>query len=77
VLGSHCVDIGRDPKDIKTSAHLRLEPDLDYAKVIDGAAGLAADGLDLGILPPPHNPAVLEPWAEAIGIRDWPLQSAA
>jgi hypothetical protein len=79
VLASHGVDIGRDPKDIMTSAHLRLEPDLDYAKVIDGAAGLAAESLDLGIvyLPPPHNPAVLEPWAEAIGIRDWPRESAA
>lgn len=40
------------------SAHLRLEPDLDYGKVIDDAAALAAEGLDLGIvyLPPPHDP---------------------
>ena len=68
VLASHCADIGRDPKEIMTSAHLRLEPDLDYAKVIDDAAGLAAEGLDLGIvyIPPPHDPAVLEPLAEAI-----------
>jgi DNA-binding transcriptional LysR family regulator len=51
-----------------TSAHLRLEPDLDYAKVVDDAAALAAEGLDLGIvyIPPPHDPAVLEPLAEAI-----------
>ena len=68
VLASHCADIGRDPKEITTSAHLRLEPDLDYAKVIDDAAALAAEGLDLGIvyIPPPHDPAVLEPLAEAI-----------
>src|SRR6202789_3260534 len=33
VLASHCADIGRDPREIMTSAHLRLEPDLDYAKV--------------------------------------------
>ena len=32
VLASHCADIGRDPKEITTSAHLRLEPDLDYAQ---------------------------------------------
>ena len=51
-----------------TSAHLRLEDDLDYAKVIGDAAGLAAEGLDLGIvyIPTPHDPAVLEPLAEAI-----------
>ena len=68
MLASHCADIGRDPQEIMTSAHLRLEPDLDYGKVIDDAAGLAAEGLDLGIvyIPPPHDPAVLEPLAEAI-----------
>ncbi|BBY13017.1 hypothetical protein MMARJ_37570 [Mycobacterium marseillense] len=68
VLASHCADIGRDPKEITLSAHLRLEPDLDYGKVVADAAGLAAEGLDLGIvyLPPPHDPAVLEPLAEAI-----------
>ena len=32
VLASHCADIGRDPKEITKSAHLRLEPDLDYAQ---------------------------------------------
>lgn len=68
MLASHCADIGRDPKEILPSAHLRLEPDLDYGKVIDDTAALAAEGLDLGIvyLPPPHDPAVLEPLAEAI-----------
>lgn len=68
VLAAHCADIGRDPKEITLSAHLRLEPDLDYGKVVADAAGLAAEGLDLGIvyLPPPHDPAVLEPLAEAI-----------
>jgi len=68
VLASHCADIGRDPKEITKSAHLRLEPDLNYATVIEDAAALAAEGLDLGIvyIPPPHDPAVLEPLAEAI-----------
>lgn len=61
-------DIGRDPNEIMMSAHRRLEADLDYAKVIEDAAGVAAEGLDLGIvyIPPPHDPAVLEPLAEAI-----------
>lgn len=51
-----------------TSAHVRLSEDHDYSKAIDEAAALAAEGLDLAIiyLPPPHDPAVLEPLAEAI-----------
>ena len=68
VLAAHCADVGRDPADIMTSAHVRLEPDLDYAKAIAQAAALGEQGLDLAIvyLPPPHDPAVLEPLAEAI-----------
>ena len=68
VLASHCADIGRDPKEITLSAHLRLEADRNYEKVIEDAAALAAEGLNLGIvyIPTPHDPAVLEPLAEAI-----------
>ncbi|MGB3332504.1 MAG: LLM class F420-dependent oxidoreductase [Mycobacterium sp.] len=68
VLAGHCADIGRDPKQITLSAHLRLQPDLDYGRVIEDAAALGAEGLDLAIvyLPTPHDPAVLEPLAEAI-----------
>ncbi|PND58853.1 LLM class F420-dependent oxidoreductase [Mycobacterium sp. ENV421] len=68
VLASHCADIGRDPSEIMTSAHVRLSEDHDYAKAIDEAAALGSEGLDLAIvyLPPPHHPAVLEPLAEAI-----------
>ncbi|TXI57138.1 LLM class F420-dependent oxidoreductase [Mycolicibacter arupensis] len=68
VLAAHCADIGRDPKQITLSAHLRLQPALDYLRVIDDAAALGAEGLDLAIvyLPAPHDPAVLEPLAEAI-----------
>jgi F420-dependent oxidoreductase-like protein len=68
VLAAHCADIGRDPHEITLSAHLRLGDDRDYRKVVDDAAALAAEGLDLGIvyLAPPHDPAVLEPLAGAI-----------
>ncbi len=68
VLAAHCADIGRDPKEITLSAHVRLGEDRDYAKVIDEAAALGAEGLDLAIiyLPPPYDTAVLEPLAEAI-----------
>jgi F420-dependent oxidoreductase-like protein len=68
VLAQHCADIGRDPKEITLSAHLRLEQDRNYTKVVEDAAELAARGLDLGIvyIAPPHDPAVLAPLAEAI-----------
>lgn len=68
VLAGHCADIGRDAGEITLSAHLRLQPDLDYRSVIDDAAALGSEGLDLAIvyLPAPHDPAVLEPLAEAI-----------
>ncbi len=76
VLAAHCADIGRDPKQITLSAHLRLEPDRNYGKVVDTAAELGAEGLDLAIvyLPVPYDPAVLEPLAEQI--RDSGLFSA-
>ncbi len=68
VLAAQCEQIGRDPKEITLSAHLFLGPDRNYGQVIEQAAGLAAEGLDLGIvyIAPPHDPAVLEPLAEAI-----------
>ena len=68
VLAAHCADLGRDPKEITLSAHVRLGADRDYAKVVDEAAALGAEGLDLAIvyLPPPLDTAVLEPLAEAI-----------
>lgn len=72
VLAAHCADIGRDPQEIRLSAHLRLDPDLNYRKVIDDAAAFGAEGLDLAIvyLPTPYDPGVLEPLAEAAWILD-------
>ncbi|KDO07211.1 LLM class F420-dependent oxidoreductase [Amycolatopsis mediterranei] len=68
VLHRHCADVGRDPAEITLSSHVRLEPDLDYAKVAAEAAALGEAGVDLAIvyLPPPHTPAVLEPLAKAL-----------
>lgn len=68
VLAGHCADIGRDPTEIMLSAHVRLDPDRNYGKALEEAAALGQEGLDLAIiyLPPPHDPAVLEPLAEAI-----------
>jgi F420-dependent oxidoreductase-like protein len=68
VLHGHCADLGRDPKEILLSAHIRLGEDLNYSKVADDVAGLAEVGLQLAIvyLPPPHTPDVLEPLAKAL-----------
>jgi len=68
VLHGHCADIGRDPREILLSAHIRLGEDLNYAKVADDVAALAEVGLQLAIvyLPPPHTPDVLEPLAKVL-----------
>jgi F420-dependent oxidoreductase-like protein len=68
VLHEHCAAIGRDPAEILTSSHIRMDEKLDYAKAAADAAALGEVGLDLAIvyLPPPHTPAVLEPLAEAL-----------
>ncbi|MGI5218806.1 LLM class F420-dependent oxidoreductase [Nocardia sp. CA-290969] len=75
VLAAHCADIGRDPKEILLSAQNRLDPTQGYGELLEWAAALGAEGLELAIiyLPPPHDPAVLEPLAEAI--RDSGLAS--
>jgi alkanesulfonate monooxygenase SsuD/methylene tetrahydromethanopterin reductase-like flavin-dependent oxidoreductase (luciferase family) len=66
VLHARCADIGRDPAEIRLSAHVRLG-DGGPAGVVDDAAALGAEGLDLAIVYlPEHDPAVLEPLAEAI-----------
>jgi F420-dependent oxidoreductase-like protein len=68
VLVARCADIGRDPSEIMTSIHVRFDPKQGPAAVADEAAALGEAGVDLGIvyLPPPHDPAVLEPLAEAL-----------
>lgn len=67
VLAAHCADVGRDPKEILLSAHIRLA-DGNYRRVIEDVIALGAEGLDLAIiyLPLPHDPRVLEPLAERI-----------
>ena len=67
VLHQHCADIGRDPAEIMTSTHLRLDPK-NMEDLVADTKGFADAGLDLGIvyLPPPHTPAILEPLADAL-----------
>jgi len=68
VLHAHCRDIGRDPGEIMLSSHIRLGPGGEPGPAVDTVAALAEHGLDLAIviLPPPHDPAVLAPLAEAL-----------
>lgn len=67
VLAKHCADLGRDPSEITTSTHLRLDP-TDPGPLVDEASAFAEAGLDLGIvyLPPPHTPAVLATLARSL-----------
>jgi F420-dependent oxidoreductase-like protein len=67
-LYAHCQDIGRDPKEIMLSSHIRLGSGGETGPAVDTVAALGEQGLDLAIviLPPPHDPAVLAPLAEAL-----------
>ena len=68
VLAAHCADVGRDPKEILLSAHIRYDPERGPRAIIEDCIALGSEGLDLAIvyLPLPHDPRVLEPIAEAI-----------
>jgi F420-dependent oxidoreductase-like protein len=68
ILFEHCADIGRDPSEITLSTHLRYDSNAGTGSLVDQAAAFAEAGLHLGIvyLPPPHDPAVLAPIAEAL-----------
>jgi F420-dependent oxidoreductase-like protein len=50
VLWQHCTDLGRDPKEISLSSHLRLDPDPDPAEVAGRAADLFEAGIDVVLL---------------------------
>jgi len=66
VLHQHCEHLGRDPKEILLSSHVRYTG--DAKGTADQAAALAEVGAGLGIvyLPPPLDPGVLEPLATAL-----------
>jgi F420-dependent oxidoreductase-like protein len=68
VLYAHCEDVGRDPKEITLSSHVRLDSPADVTKAADTAAALGEVGVDLAIvvLLPPLGPAVLTPLADAL-----------
>jgi F420-dependent oxidoreductase-like protein len=70
VLYAHCEAVGRDPKEIMLSSHIRMHGDSadDVRSAASEIEALAREGLDLAIviLPTPHSPAILGPLAEAL-----------
>jgi F420-dependent oxidoreductase-like protein len=70
VLAEHCAALGRDPAEIMTSTHLRVDPSrpVDPGAIAADAAAWAEAGLDLGIVyfHAPYDPAALEPVAKAL-----------
>jgi F420-dependent oxidoreductase-like protein len=70
VLYAHCEAVGRDPKEITLSSHIRMHGDSadEVQRAAAAAEGLAREGLDLAIviLPTPHSPAILGPLTEAL-----------
>ena len=75
VLAERCAEVGRDVGEIVTSTHVRFNPEAGAGELAEQAAAFGEAGLDLAIvqLPPPHDPAVLEPIAAALA----PLRSLA
>jgi F420-dependent oxidoreductase-like protein len=73
VLAERCAEIGRDIGGILTSTHVRFDPEAGPAQLAEQVAAFGEAGLQLAIvqLPPPHDPAVLEPIAAALA----PLRS--
>jgi F420-dependent oxidoreductase-like protein len=67
VIAAHCATFGRDPGEIMTSAHIRLDPANPKA-IADDIAAFADAGLDLGViyLPPPHEPGLVETVADVV-----------
>ena len=68
VLLDQCRRIGRDPGEITMSVQVHLGHDQEPAEVADQAGRFADVGCDLVVIPlgQPHDPAVLEPLAEAL-----------
>jgi F420-dependent oxidoreductase-like protein len=68
VLNECCAAIGRDPNEIQVSQHVPYDPAGDAGAFVEDLHRRREAGLDLAIfyLPPPHDPAVLGPLAEAL-----------
>ena len=67
-LEEACDAVGRDPSEITMSQHVPYDPSAGPGAAAEAMAERAEAGLDLAILylPPPHDPAVLGPLADAL-----------
>jgi F420-dependent oxidoreductase-like protein len=67
VIADHCATFDRDPSEIMTSTHIRLDPANPKA-IADDIAAFGDAGLDLSIvyLPPPHDPSTVELVADIV-----------
>lgn len=70
VLAGHCEEIGRDPAEITTSAHLMFAADADPAQLADEAAQLADAGVDAVVfsMRAPIEVRNLEPLANSLAV---------
>jgi F420-dependent oxidoreductase-like protein len=67
VLAAHCRDVGRNAGDISTSVLVIHRPGDSPAKVAEEAAAYAEAGADMAIISlGRHDPAVIEPLAQAL-----------
>lgn len=67
VLHEHCRALGRDPSEILLSSHVWFDP-RNPQSTAEAAGALGEAGVQLCVvyLPPPHDPAVLDPLADAL-----------
>lgn len=65
ILHEHCAALGRDPDEIETSTQVRYT---NLAEVVERSVAFGEAGVGHVIinLPPPHDPAVMGPLAEAL-----------
>jgi F420-dependent oxidoreductase-like protein len=68
VLERHCAEVGRDPAEIERSVNVRLNAGKDPRSLQTAVAAWRDAGADVCIvyLGTPHDPAVMEPLAEAL-----------
>jgi F420-dependent oxidoreductase-like protein len=68
VLREHCEKLDRDPGEITTTYHIRVEPGDDPQGIAEQVSAFAGTGLDVAImyLGPPLDPRGLTPIAEAL-----------
>jgi alkanesulfonate monooxygenase SsuD/methylene tetrahydromethanopterin reductase-like flavin-dependent oxidoreductase (luciferase family) len=70
VLVGHCEEVGRDPSEITTAAHVKFKGDDDVNQLAEKAAAYGEVGVDLVVFSmfAPLTASSLEPLAEALRV---------